>query len=95
MAHEMQATCSAPMAAQCPACTPPSGRATKPTPTSPMNVPVQARAVQGWPFGRNPSRRRSHSGTVATISAAMPLGMRFSAHITSALPTDSRSVRGC
>ena len=52
-------------------------------------MPAQARTVQGWPPGRRPSNSVSHSGTVATMSAAMPLGMRFSDHITSALPTES------
>ena len=70
----------------------PSGRATRATPASPITVPTHTRAVQGWPPGRRPSSSRIHSGTVATISAAMPLGTVRSATITSELPTESSST---
>ena len=56
---------------------------------SPMSVPTQTRTVQGSPPGRRPSRSSIHRGTVATMRAAMPLGMVRSDHITRPLPTDS------
>ena len=57
-----------------------------------MAAPAQARTVQDCPPGRRPSNSVSHSGTVATMSAAMPLGMRFSDHITNAFPIASSST---
>ena len=75
------------MDGQWPGSMPPSGRATSTTPSRPISVPVQTRTVQRWPLARKPSNRVSHSGVLATISAAMLLEMRFSDHITSPLPT--------
>jgi hypothetical protein len=80
------------MATQCAPPPPAPGRATSATPARPMRPPSQARTVQGWPFRRRPSSSVSQSGTVATISAAMPLGMLFSDHMTSPLPTPSSSA---
>ena len=69
--------CRAMTAPQWPAWMPPSGRATRATPTRPMSVPVHSAGVQRWPPGRRPSRNVSQSGAVPTMRAAMPLGMRL------------------
>ena len=92
MVHDRHATCSATMARAWAALTAPSGRATSATPARPTIVPTHTRAVQGWPPGRRPSSSRIHSGTVATIRAAIPLGTVCSAHITSELPTERSST---
>ena len=77
------------MDVQWPGSMPPSGRATSTTPSMPISVPVQTRTVQRWPVARKPSNNVSHIGVLPTISAAMLLGMRFSDHMTSPLPTAS------
>ncbi len=92
MVQEKAAIWRAMTPGQWPAETLPSGRATNPTPTRPMRVPIQTRRVQGSPPGRRPSSSSIHRGTVATMRAAMPLGMVRSDHITRPLPTDRSST---
>ena len=92
MVQARHATWSPRIASQWAEPMPASGRATRPTPPRPTIVPIQTRPVQGWPPGRSPSSSSSQTGTVATMSAAVPLGTVFSDHITSEFPTESKST---
>jgi hypothetical protein len=61
-------------------------------PRRPRARPSVMRSVGRGPPGRSQSKRTIQTGTVATMSAAIPDGTRCSAQVTPPFPPPSRSA---